>query len=144
MTLPPNLPDYRFTFQCLPLLHIACWIADFATEDVGRLSVPCLLHTAIVIATACSRQYICLARLDLLVCPTRPSGAVGIGAWGVFLGARMVPWPLVHRPSSLQAPACLLHGYPWEVDSGSVTMVTSLLPGKVSSSCATFTAPTLQ
>ena len=43
---------------------------------------------------------------------------------GLFFGVRMVPWPPVHRPSSLQAPAC-------EVDCGLVAMVTSLLLRRV-------------
>ena len=56
MTMPPTLPISRFAFQYWRLLHIACGIPDIATEDVGRLVLPCPLHTAIVIATACSSQ----------------------------------------------------------------------------------------
>ena len=34
----------------------------------------------------------------------------GCGYWclGLFFGVRMVPWPLVHSPSFLQAPTCLV------------------------------------
>ena len=107
-------------FSIWLLLHIACGIADSATEDVGRF------WFALSFATACSSQCICLVRLGLLLCPTRLAGAVG-STWGVFLGVRMVS-----GPQTLLSPStCLLGGYPWEVDCGSVAMVTSLLPRRV-------------
>ena len=83
--MPPSLLISSFALQCLLSLHIACGITDIATEDVGLLHLPCPLYTAIVVATACSSQCVCLVRLGLLLCPTCLAGVAGIGAWGYFL-----------------------------------------------------------
>ena len=91
------------------------------------LGLPFPLHTAIFIATACSSQCV---RLGLLLCPTCLAGATGIGAWGVFLGGK--DSPMASGPQTLLSPSiCLLGGYPWELDCGSVAMVTSLLLRRV-------------
>ena len=61
------------------------------------------------------RWAFCILPLRLLlpvaVCasaPTQPAGVAGYWCLGCFLVVRMVPWPLVHSPSFLQAPACLV------------------------------------
>ena len=71
--------------------------------------------------------------LPIAVCasaPTQPAGVAGYWCLGCFLGVRTVPWPLVHSPS-FSPSTRLLGDYPWEVDCGSVAMVTSLLLRRV-------------
>ena len=62
------------------------------------------------------RWAFCILPLPLLlpiaVCasaPTQPAAVAGYWCLGCFFwGVRTVPWPLVHSPSFLQAPACLV------------------------------------
>ena len=105
LTFPLTLLVSWFTFQYLPLLHIACWIADFAPEDVGRLRLPCIcilllslqLHVAIsasvlsALASSCFAPHILLGLWVLVLGVLgdhRPSGVDTLGRWTV---ARL-PW----------------------------------------------------
>ena len=74
---------------CLSVFAVACCILPVVLlivllKMLAVLGLPFPLHTAIVIATACSSQCVCLVRLGLLLCPTRLAGVVGIGTWSVF------------------------------------------------------------
>ena len=106
--LPLAVPTHPLATGCLQLLVIC-----FALG---------VLHTALAIATAYS---------GLCFCPHSACRGCGVLVLGVFFfGGK--DGPMASGPQSLLSPSTRLLGdYPWEVDCGSVAMVTSLLLRRV-------------
>lgn len=104
---PLAVPTHPLATGCLQLLVIC-----FALG---------ILHTALAIAAAYS---------GLCFCPHSACRGRGVLVLGVFFGGK--DGPMASGPQSLLSPSTRLLGdYPWEVDCGSVAMVTSLLLRRV-------------
>ena len=119
LALPLTLLVGRFAVQ-----HLGVPTLPLATVCL-QLLVICfalgVLHTALALATAYS---------GLCFCPHSACRGYGVLVLGVFFGGK--DGPMASGPQSLLSPSTRLLGdYPWEVDCGSVAMVTSLLLRRV-------------